>query len=114
MLWKNLNIRFNSIECQQNDFILRHNRVYTKEVLHQIDKSIARECDVCNREVETLMHLYVQCKGLKEYHELLKQCVRKNWEEIKFVDEEWSKLFLFGMVKERNVKGNVHLNQMCM
>lgn len=114
MLWKNLHVRYNSIECEQNDLMFRHNRVYTKEVLHQIDKSIGRECDVCDEEVENLMHLYVECQGLEEYHELLKQLVRKNWEKIQFVDEEWSKIFLFGMVKEKNVKGNLYLLNMVL
>jgi len=114
MLWKNLHIRYNSIECEQNDFMLRHNRLYTKEVLHQIDKSIGRKCDVCDGEVENLMHLYVECQGLEEHHEMLKQLVRKNWEKTHFVDEEWSKIFLFGMVREKNVKGNLHLLNMVL
>ena len=73
-----------------------------------------RECDGCDSEVESLMHFYVECQSLKDYHELLKQCVRKNWEEIKFVDKEWGRMFLFGMVQEKKVRGNVQLLNMML
>ena len=35
-IWKNWNVKKNSIECQNHDFIFRHNRMFTNVVIHQI------------------------------------------------------------------------------
>ena len=41
-VWGNLNVMYNSVECEHNDFKIRHNRVFTNVVLHQIDRAVGR------------------------------------------------------------------------
>lgn len=55
---ENLCVKYNGIECENLDFKLRHNRIYTKVVLHQINKNINMDCDVCRSAPETLMHVF--------------------------------------------------------
>ncbi len=35
-IWSNLYVKYNSIECENNDCLIRHNRIYTNVVLNQI------------------------------------------------------------------------------
>lgn len=54
----------NKLECENNDFKIRQNRIFTKVVLHQINKEIKRECDICGRVSENVLHLFVECEEL--------------------------------------------------
>lgn len=107
-IWKNLNVKFNSIDCENLDFKLRHNRIFTNVVIHQINKNVKRECDVCKSDPETLMHMLFECKGLEEFHLKLQRVVKENW-EMEFEDDlGWREMFLFG-VCEKNKIVNVNL-----
>ncbi len=72
-IWENLGVKYNGLDCENLDFKLRHNRIYTKVVIHQINKSVNRECDVCKIDPETLMHIFFECKELDVFHGKLKK-----------------------------------------
>lgn len=94
-IWENLNVRYNGLECENLDFNLRHNRIYTKVVIHQINKNVNRMCDVCETELETLMHIFCDCKELDMFHGKLTKIIKDDWG--KDVEEnEWKKMLLFG------------------
>lgn len=105
-IWGNLCVKYNSLECENLDFKLRHNRIYTKVVLHQINKNIDRNCDVCKTVPETLMHVFFECKELDAFHEKLKTLIKINWGK-NVERDEWKILFLFGdCVNCKDVKVN--------
>lgn len=35
-IWSNMGIRYNSLECENNDFMIRHNRIYTNVVNNDV------------------------------------------------------------------------------
>lgn len=39
-IWSNANIKYNSIECENNDFLIKHNRIYTNVVLNKINNEV--------------------------------------------------------------------------
>lgn len=57
-IWKNLSVKYNGLDCENLDFKLSHNRIYTKVEIHQINKNVNRECAICETEPETLMHIF--------------------------------------------------------
>lgn len=54
-IWQNVNVKYNTIECEDNDLKLNHNRIFTNVVLHQINRGIKRECDICDVALENVM-----------------------------------------------------------
>jgi hypothetical protein len=96
-IWKNVNVKCNFIECEDNDFKMKHNRIFTNVVLHQINMDVKRECDICGTGVENFMHFFVECSRLKDFHEFLKGLLVKHWGEEIFTGVEWRRLFLFGL-----------------
>ena len=38
--------------------------IFTNVILHQLDREVGRECDVCGLEDEDLLHMYVKCTKL--------------------------------------------------
>ncbi len=54
----NLNIKYNSIECENNDFLIRHNRIYTNVVLNKINNGVNVMCDVCDNGHESFLHYF--------------------------------------------------------
>lgn len=96
-IWGNLNVKYNSKECENNDFKLRHNRIFTKVVLKKINCEIERECDVCGRFPETLMHLFIECEDLKYFFCKVKEMLCRNWGGDFVKKYAWEELLLFGV-----------------
>lgn len=92
-------------EAQQShfDFMLRHNRVFTKVVLHQVDRAVSRVCDVCRVMDENLMHMMFECVEVAGFYVRLRDMLERYWgvELIRGVD--WRCLVLFGVCQ--HVKG---------
>lgn len=107
-IWKNLNVKYNTIECEDLDFKLRHNRIYNNMVLHQINREVKRECDVCCVQPESLIHMFIGCEELEDFQRRLKDFLQKNWGKA-FIDAQvWKMLMLFGTCKKSKVE-NVNL-----
>lgn len=101
MIWRNLRVKYNSTECENIDFKLRHNRIYKNIVLHQINKDVRRECDMYQTDPETFMHLFLECNELKDFHLYLKKILKENW-GTEFIDSvERKELFLFGVQRKK-------------
>lgn len=56
-IWSSWRIKCNSIECEDKDFRIRHNRIFTNVIVHHFDERVSRICDVCQSEPERLLHL---------------------------------------------------------
>ena len=105
-IWGNLNVKYNSIECEHNDFKIRHNRVFTNVVLHQIDTTVGRVCNVCKEVDETFDHYFIECSMLFVFLEKVKDLLSVHCGIKVGNDVEWKKLLLFGVfgkVKDVNV-----------
>lgn len=112
-VWGNLNVKYNSIDCEHNDFKIRHNRVFTNVVLHQIDRNVCRRCNVCKREDENFDHFFFECTMLSVLFENVRNLLGVHCGVKVGNDMEWKKLLLFGMWgKKKNV--NVHLVNVIM
>ncbi|KAL7375280.1 hypothetical protein ABVT39_014699 [Epinephelus coioides] len=46
-IWKNLRVKWNSSECENFDFLLRHHRIFNNLIISKFDVTVNRECDVC-------------------------------------------------------------------
>ena len=103
-IWLNGNIKYNSIECENNDFLIKHNRIYTNVVLHQINNAVSAVCDVCKSGHESFLHYFLDCSELVDFFDFLKQLLKNNWDLESQVTEGWRELFLFGLIeKKKNV-----------
>lgn len=106
-IWVNLNVKYNDIECEDNDFKMRHNRIFTNVVLHQINRLVKRECDVCGVSPESFMHLFLDCGELTDFYSKLKIFLLKNWKQELIESVKWRELMLFGVSKNYR---KVHIN----
>ena len=71
-IWSNLNIKYNSIECENNDFLIKHNRIYTNVVYNKINNDVSAICDVCKSGHESFLHFFLDCDDLVEFFDFLK------------------------------------------
>ena len=97
-VWGNLNVKYNCIECEHNDFKIRHNRIFTNVVLHQIDRNISRLCDVCKGTDENFNHYFVECPRLVGLFAKVKELLSTHCGVKVENPVEWKKLLLFGML----------------
>lgn len=96
-IWTNLRVKWNSSECENFDFLLRHNRVFNNLIISKFDVNVKKECDVCGVEVETCMHEFAECAELQVYFERLKGIINRCWKERYVERMEWKELWLFGV-----------------
>jgi len=107
-IWLNLRVKWNSIECENFDFLLRHNRVFNNLIVSKFDESVNKQCDVCKVKVETCLHEFVECRELEMYFQKLKALISRCWTGEFVETMEWKELWLFGVVAK--VKGcNINL-----
>lgn len=107
-VWNKWRINENSIECEDNDFRIRHNKICTNVILHQIDRTTDRTCDICKTEPENLHHLFVNCAGLNVFFVRLKNLLERRLNIAVGADDSWATVLLFGL-HEENEGENVTL-----
>lgn len=108
-LWKHCNLKYNHLEWKDLDFRIRHNVIYSKSVLHKIDKEVDKVCAVCKQEDETLMHLFFNCIELRKMYELLGNIFHRKWgTKVKWKDWKW--VYFVVLNKEQSEShADVHL-----
>lgn len=100
-IWSNVNIKYNSVECENNDFLIKHNRIYTNVVFNRINNAVSATCDVCNNGHESFLHFFLDCVELVDFFDFLKALLKKNWRMESELEEGWRKLFLFGLFEKK-------------
>ena len=50
-------------------FKINHNILYTNERLYKIGKVESPLCCMCNTQIETLVHFFVECEKIKPFWE---------------------------------------------
>lgn len=63
---------------------------------------------MCGKEAEILLHLFLNCKKLKDFFTSLKDCLKKKWGRV-FVDNlDWKTVIVFGIAgKNKKVTFNL-------
>ena len=75
--WNSINVNIKNIkEVKLKDFQFKINNhiLVTKSFLFKINKTNNDVCSLCNREVETIIHLFYHCNKVKEFWSTL-----QNW-----------------------------------
>ena len=91
------------------DFNIRHRRIRTGIILHQINKDkYSRTCTVCNQEPEDLDHLLFECTHSIPLQNLVKTILQThcNYTPHRSIDWIWN--WTFGLTK-KHVKQNITL-----
>ncbi|KAM3585573.1 uncharacterized protein V6R79_021317 [Siganus canaliculatus] len=71
-MWRNLHNKHIPARAFDLDFRLRHRRIFTGVVLHQVHRELfSRTCAVCLDGDEDVAHLFWHCTGLAEFWEFL-------------------------------------------
>ena len=68
-------------------FKINHNILYTNEKLHKIGKSQTSLCENCNKEIETLTHLFVNCEKISHFWKQVLEIIKPYG--IKQLDEKY-------------------------
>lgn len=96
-IWKNIEQKYMSSKAFHLDFKIRHRRIFTGIVLHQINKRVYnRECAVCGCGEEDIEHLFLYCNELGVFMERVK-CVLIDHCGLKENNIDWDWTFLFGL-----------------
>ena len=106
-IWKNLDIANTPHTVFNMDFKIRHRRVFTSIILHQICKEkYKRCCYVCKTEDEDLEHLFLKCHELRSFHEKLWSFIQdKCGIQIPEAEKEWT--LFFGLNGGKNKLTNI-------
>jgi len=78
-IWGNLRVKGNSVECEDFDYLLRHNRIFNNLIISMFDEEVKRECDVCRTGVENCMHEFVECSELNGFFVRMKELIERCW-----------------------------------
>ncbi|CAC5361463.1 unnamed protein product [Mytilus coruscus] len=62
------------------DYKIMHNCVFTNVKLKKIGRSDSDLCDVCHKENEDIMHVFINCDELEDFHDYLSALVCKIFE----------------------------------
>ena len=109
-LWKYIGIPHTPHSIFDLDFKIRHRRIFTCIVLHQMHRKVyERTCKVCEDEDEDVNHLLVYCSELVDFwgkiKELLGGCsVTDCWE-----DRGWELTVLLGVDKKYKNWGVINM-----
>lgn len=103
-IWGRWKVKGNSIDAEDTDYKIRHNKIYTNVVLHQFDRGVGRACDICEAEPETLLHLFCECVELKVFFDKLKKVLQGKLYLVWSVNDVWEFFLLFGEWRESRVE----------
>lgn len=109
-IWKEVHNYWKPSDCIDLDFKLCHNRVFTNVKLKRIGLLDSDICLSCNRETEDLLHIFLSCGNLKDFHDyifgiLCELFVKSTTDFIQMYT--YKRMFLLGVTgKKKDV--NVH------
>lgn len=100
-IWHNLNPIPSNPKCVNTDFKIRHRRILTGIILHQINKNVyGRDCTVCKEKEEDMEHLFLHCPICVRFAEQVKNLlwIRCGLKIPEGDDGRW--ILLFGLTKK--------------
>lgn len=106
-IWHNIVLKFAS-PMFHLDFRVRHRRIYTGIILHQINKECLRLCSVCKKDDETLELVFLECVELVNFKVRLKELLETKCRYECNDVSEWDYHVLFGLTQRMSgVNDNV-------
>lgn len=110
-IWLNINENPIPHAIFNTDFKLRHRKIYTGIILHQINKhKYGRDCAVCVSAPETLEHMFFECAVCQPFLSQVRELLEKHCGLKRTNEQHWKWTFLFGLDKETTTKGKRLLN----
>lgn len=103
-IWGGRKIKGNSIEAEDNDFHIRHNKLFSKVILHRVVKEVEVLCDVCNSAPETMLHWFCECPGLAVFFQFLKRLLITKLGLLWSDNDKWELFILVGYWRESRVR----------
>lgn len=101
-IWSNIEFKFIPPGIFNSDFKIRHRRIFTSIVLHQIHKDkFNRMCAVCGKEEEDFEHLILCCSALKVFRAYIKDLVTVGCGVKDMTGILWDWTWCFGLPKTR-------------
>lgn len=93
------------------DFRIRHRRIFTGIVLHQIHKNVyQRQCAVCRLEDEDIEHLLLRCTSLTAHRERVKTLLTDHCGLNELTEAQWDWTYLFGLQGKAQKRNNLLIN----
>lgn len=99
-LWRNVRGRYLAPECEDLDFRLRHNCLFTNLKLSKMLVGHASMCPVCGLKQEGLLHVFLNCVEVVGFLEYLRKLVRElmsTGASTILVNASWDTIFMFGV-----------------
>ena len=79
-IWKNVNHFWKPSNMIELDFKIAHQCIFTNERLMKMNLSDSSYCAVCQNDVETFLHLFIDCEKLSDFHLFLEQKIETLFE----------------------------------
>ncbi|KAG7456442.1 hypothetical protein JOB18_042027, partial [Solea senegalensis] len=102
-MWKNINSPYAHPFANNTDFKIRHRRIFSGVILHQMNSAIyERVCTVCNKNDETLEHIFLTCPICEVFITRVKNLLTAHCKlsSKDITDWEWTWLFGYSHKKE--------------
>ncbi|MGL4765398.1 MAG: hypothetical protein ACRC2N_10280, partial [Aeromonas sp.] len=96
-IWENLRLRYMDPIIENFNFLLRHNVIFTKMRLCKMRIVQNAKCDVCGKEDEGFLHLFLLCANLQNFIRGIKNFIEGILGEKIEQQIEWNKVFLLGI-----------------
>jgi len=112
-IWSNLHKNLTHQKANNTDFLIRHRRIFTGVILHQINKDVyGRECTVCLSGPETLEHLFLYCPNCTLFWDKIGKLLDDVSSSVRKDKHNWDWLRLFGLTQP-HVNLNKHQYILC-
>ena len=98
-VWKMVNCKWKTPDLIELDFKLVHNRIFTNEKLFKMGLVDSPLCRVCNDKNEDIIHIFMSCKMLQEFHTYLSNIMEllfENCDSDKMSCVEYRKMMFLG------------------
>lgn len=76
-IWLNVNMFWKPAKMIELDYKIVHNCIFTKCKLKKIGLVDNKYCDVCGIENEDILHIFINCEELEEFHDYISMCLEK-------------------------------------
>ena len=110
-IWHNIYPTLSNPKCVNTDYKIRHRRIFTGVILHQINKNVyGRDCTVCKEKEEDIEHLFLKCPACIRFTEQVKNLLMDCC-SLKIPDGNDGKwILLFGLTEKVRGKNNKLIN----
>ena len=79
-IWLNVNMFWKPATMIELDYKIVHNCIFTKCKLKKIGLADNNYGDVCGIENEDILHIFINCEELEEFHDYTSMCLEKHFQ----------------------------------